>query len=217
MPRMLRPPCRALLIDLDGVLRRFDPAHGARVEVAHGLPAGLLAASAFAPERLRPAITGRVSHAAWMAGVAEAVAAVTGDPRSAQAAVAEWRANRGAVVPEALAAVREVRAAGVPVALATNATDILDTDLDLLGLASEVDVVVNSSTVGHAKPSPDFFAVCCESVGVEARQCLFVDDDDRNVRGARAAGLAAFRYTSPEDLRYLRPALAPGGGSLRSR
>jgi putative hydrolase of the HAD superfamily len=36
---------------------------------------------------------------------------------------------------------------------------------------------------------------------------LFVDDEDRNVRGAREAGLAAFRWTGPMDLPYVRAAL----------
>ena len=53
--------------------------------------------------------------------------------------------------------VREVRAAGLPVGLATNATDRLDADLARLGLVGEVDVVVNSSAIGVHKPAPEFF------------------------------------------------------------
>jgi putative hydrolase of the HAD superfamily len=34
-----------------------------------------------------------------------------------------------------------------------------------------------------------------------------VDDDDRVVRGARAAGLSAYRWTGPQHLTYLRKAL----------
>jgi len=36
---------------------------------------------------------------------------------------------------------------------------------------------------------------------------LFVDDDDRVVRGARAAGLSAYRWAGPEHLSYLRKVL----------
>jgi putative hydrolase of the HAD superfamily len=204
----MRDRCAALLLDLDGVLRRFDPARQRAVESAYGLPDGLLSDLAFAPERLRPAVLGEVTDAEWMAGVTDALAAATEDPDRAARAVAAWREYRGETVPEVLAAVRAVRQAGVPVALGTNATDRLAADLALLSLTDEVDAVVNSAELGHAKPSAEFFAAACERLGVPARLCLFVDDDDRNVRGARAAGLAAFRYTGPADLRYLPATLA---------
>lgn len=203
----MRPRPTALLIDLDGVLRRFDPTHTARIEKEYGLTAGLLPDTAFAPDRLRPVLLGRVTHADWMAGVADSVGTVLGDAAAGRRAVADWESYRGDVVAEVLAAVRAVRAAGVPVALGTNATDRLDDDLALLGLAGELDAVVNSSVIGHAKPSADFYATACRVLDVPAGHCLFVDDSDRKVRGARAAGLPAIRYTGPAELRYLRAML----------
>lgn len=62
-----RDRCSALLLDLDGVLRRFDPARVAAAERRHGLPAGTLMSAAFAAERLRPVLTGRARHEGWMA------------------------------------------------------------------------------------------------------------------------------------------------------
>ena len=39
------------------------------------------------------------------------------------------------------------------------------------------------------------------------RYCLLVDDAHRNVEGARRVGIAAFRWTGPGDLPYLKAAL----------
>jgi putative hydrolase of the HAD superfamily len=208
-----RDPCSALLIDLDGVLRRFDPARMVAVEKRYDLPPGALIKAAFTPDRLRPAITGEVSHESWMSGVAEAVtgelrAAGHADPESAGEAVADWSAYRGEVVPEALDFVRQVRARGVRVGLATNATDWLDADLTKLGLAGEFDAVLNSSVVGHSKPAREFFRAGCLELRTVPKRVLFIDDEDRNVRGARATGLAALRYTGPESLHYAEAALA---------
>jgi putative hydrolase of the HAD superfamily len=194
-----RPFAAGLLIDMDGVLRRWDPRVTASVEERYGLPAGTLRRTAFAPSRLVPAVTGKLRHADWMNGVAEAI----GEP----AAVAEWEEYRGEVEPEVLDFVREVRAAGIRVGLATNATDRLDADLALLGLTEELDEVVNSSIVGFAKPAASYFAAACAQLGVPPRECLFVDDSERFVNGARAAGLSAFRWTGTADLPYLRAAL----------
>jgi putative hydrolase of the HAD superfamily len=192
----------ALLVDLDGVLRRWDPEVPARIEAAHGLPAGSLTKTAMDWSRLRPAITGEVTHAGWMAGVAEAL----GAPR----AVAEWQEYRGEVDPDVLALVRDARAAGVPVAIATNATDHLDADLRALGLTDEVDAVVNSSVVGAHKPTREFFAAAATTLRTPPDRMLLVDDSDRFVRGARVAGLAAYRWNGPADLPYLRAALGLG-------
>lgn len=189
----------ALLVDLDGVLRRWDPEVPARIEAAYGLPAGALEKTAMDWSRLLPAITGAVSHADWVAGVAEAL--------EAPEAVAEWQRYRGEVDPDVLAFVREARAAGAPVAIGTNATDHLDADLAALGLAGEADAVVNSSVVGAHKPTREFFAAACQALGRTASQVLLVDDSDRSVRGARVAGLSAYRWNGPADLPYLRAAL----------
>jgi putative hydrolase of the HAD superfamily len=130
-----------------------------------------------------------------------------GDPAAAARAVAEWQVDRGTIDPQVLEFVGAVRAAGIPVGLATNATDRLDADLALHGLTDAFDVVVNSSVIGIHKPAPDFFARACEAIGTAPGWTLFVDDDDRAVRAARAAKLLAYRWTGPQGLPYLRAAL----------
>jgi putative hydrolase of the HAD superfamily len=192
-------------MDFDGVLRVWDPARVTAVEEKYGLPPGAVTETAFAWPRLRQALVGEVSHAEWMAGVARALADAVG-VEQAQQAVAEWQSYRGAVDTDVLALVREVRAAGLPVALATNATDLLPADLDALGLAGEFDAVINSSVLGTPKPTREFFAAACAAVSRPPDRCLLVDDDDRQVRGARVAGLPAYRWAGPEHLRYLRAA-----------
>lgn len=205
---MKRDRPRALLLDFDGVLRRFDEAHPTAVELQYGLPAGALLTTAFEGSRLRPVLVGEHTHAHWLAVIGTTLAESHDiDPAVAAGAVVQWQTDRGTVVPEVLSLVHELRAAGVPVGLATNATDLLTTDLDALGLVGAFDAVINSSAVGAHKPSPAFFAAACQAIGAPPAACLFVDDDDRNVRGARAAGLSAHRWAGPADLRYLRAAL----------
>jgi putative hydrolase of the HAD superfamily len=186
---MRRQPPRALLIDLDGVLRHFaNPP----------LPA------AFTWDLLRLAVTGEISHDEWMTLT---TAAMPGDPAEAAAAVESWQADRGTVDETVLAFVGEVRAAGIPVGLATNATDRLDADLALLGLTDAFDAVVNSSAIGIHKPAPEFFVRACAAVGTAPGWTMFVDDDDRVIRAARAAKLLGYRWTGPDGLPYLRAAL----------
>ena len=202
-----RPRAEALLLDFDGVLCRRDPARGAAVEERYGLPPGTVVATMMEWSRLLPAITGLTTRAEWFDGVAETLADRVGGPERARALLREFDAYRGEIDPVVLAFVRDVRAAGRPVALASNGTAELADDLVAFGVAGDFDAVVNSSAIGVHKPAPEFFRAACQAVGVPPRQCLFVDDTDRHVRGARAAGLSAYRYDPPDDLRYARAAL----------
>jgi putative hydrolase of the HAD superfamily len=201
---MAREHPRALLIDFDGVLRRWDPAPMVAAEVDHGLKPAALLETSMSWDIYRPAIAGELSDAEWMDLVAQRLPV---DPEQARAAVAQWQAYRGEADPEVLAFIREVRAAGVPVGLATNATDRLPGDLEALGLTGEVDVVISSSELKVHKPAKEFFERACVAIGVEPKYVLFVDDDDRVVRAARSAGLAAYRWTGPQHLPYLRKVL----------
>ena len=202
---MQRQPARAMLIDLDGVVRRWDPAIAASVEAEHALPAGALSETAFAWDLLRPAVAGEITDAEWMHLVATRLPLPA---NQAADAVVAWQNHRGTVDEEVLAFVREVRAAGRPVGLATNATDRLPADLEALGLAGEFDAIISSWDLKIHKPAPEFFARACEALDVEAPWVLLVDDDDRVIRGARAAKLLGFRWTGAQDLPYLRKALA---------
>ncbi|MFC7547616.1 HAD family hydrolase [Plantactinospora sp. GCM10030261] len=205
---MARDRATALLVDMDGVLRRWDPEVIAGVERRYGLPHDALLGTAMRWALLQPVITGQVTHADWMSTVVDALAVATGDLNRARAAVAEWERYRGEVDPDVLAFVRQVRASGLRVGLATNATDLLDADLERLGLTGELDAVVNSSVLGVHKPSRDYFQQACAAIGAPPKRVLFVDDSDRAVAGARAAGLSAYRWSGPTDLPYLRAALA---------
>jgi len=198
--RLEREPAKALLIDFDGVLRHYDLAVSTAVEAKYGLEHGSLLAAGMAPELYQPAMTGEWTRQEWL----DAIAAATGAPAEA---LTEWDAYRGYLDPEVLTFIREVRAAGVPVGLCTNATADLDRDLAIHGLGGEFDAVVNSSAIGVCKPHPDYYKAACVAVKTVFRYCLLVDDAHRNVEGARRVGIAAFRWTGPGDLPYLKAAL----------
>jgi putative hydrolase of the HAD superfamily len=185
-------PPRALLVDLDGVIRHFPAPHA--IEREARLPAGAILAAAFAPARLTPAITGLVSDEQWRAQVAGELQALY--PASdAAGAVRRW-SGTGQLDAAVLDLVRRARRRAL-IVLVTNATSRLGADLDVLGLTPELDVVVSSALIGVAKPSAAYFRRALELAGVAAAEALFVDDSERNVDAARALGIASLRFTDP--------------------
>jgi 2-haloacid dehalogenase len=51
------------------------------------------------------------------------------------------------------------------------------------------------------KPDPAIYEVLLSRHGLNASECLFIDDSLKNVRGAEAVGMKAHHFTSPEKLR----------------
>jgi putative hydrolase of the HAD superfamily len=196
----VREPAKALLIDLDGVLRQYDVSVNALIEDRHLLEPGAIFQAAMAPDRYRRVVTGEWTRAEWLADVGSALGLTPAE-------VAELAAYRGYVDREVLEFVREVRAAGVPVGLCSNAPRDLGDDLAQLGIAEDFDAVVNSSDLGYAKPQPEYFQAACVLVKTVPRYCLLVDDSMRNVEGARRVGIAAFRWSGHGDIPYLKAAL----------
>jgi len=103
--------------------------------------------------------------------------------------------------PDALPALRTLRARGVRTGLITNWDPSARQLLAGWQLAAYLDPVVISSEVGWEKPDPRIFQLALEWAGVPPHQALYVGDnywDD--VLGARSAGLEAVLLDrSPES------------------
>ena len=193
---------QSLLLDLDGVVRVWDPAYDAALERRHGLPPGALAYAVFGPgSALADAVTGRISDEEWRTRAARVIADDHGP--SAAAVVEAWSESAGGVDEAVLAVVRRARAAGWRVGLLTNATTRLRGDLARLGLDAEVDVVVSSAELGVAKPDPRAFLEACRLLGAAPAEVVFVDDSHTNVAAAAAVGLDAHLHQDAAALAAL--------------
>lgn len=182
----------AVLCDIDGVLRRHLPM--TTYDAQFGVPAGTLAAAAFTPDLLLPAITGRCTDEEWRVRIAESLGA------DGPAMVTAWSVSAGEVVEEVRAILSDVRRTA-PVLLVSNATSRLESDLERLGLLDAVDGIVNSSRVGYAKPKAEIYRHAAKLAGADVEACLFVDDTLPNVQAALAIGMAGHHYQSPDGLR----------------
>lgn len=63
------------------------------------------------------------------------------------------------------------------------------------------DVRVWSYQLGVAKPDAAIYTHTLQQVGVEAGEALFIDDKAENIEAARAVGMRAVQFTTPEKLR----------------
>lgn len=190
---------RALLIDLDGVIRLWRSQEDPAAEASFGFPPGSVRRVAFAPERLQPVITGQICDEVWRSQIRDQLA-LEFPEADAAAAVAWWSSPYGEVDSTVLELMGDCRSRAA-VVLITNATSRLPDDLRRLGLDGAFDHVVNSSVVGAAKPDPAIFRAALAAAGAAVTEALFVDDTLGHVEAARRLGIAGHHYRGPEALR----------------
>ena len=200
---MANPDIAAVLFDFGGVILSSPFEAFARYEEANDLPEGLL-------RRLNAT---NPDTNAWAAlersevdldGFAvrfEAEAAAAGHAVDARA-VLELLA--GEVRPAMVAALRAIRAAGIPLALLTNnfvSRD--DADLpprpEVAEALSLFDHVIESSREGVRKPDPAAYELVLDRLGVEAHQVVFLDDLGINLKPAKALGMTTIKVIDPDE------------------
>ncbi len=94
--------------------------------------------------------------------------------------------------PEALAAIRKVKAAGLVAGVVSNSNGSARALLDEAGLGDALDFIIDSAVVGVEKPDPKIFHLGLERAGVAAHEAVYIGDlYSVDVLGSRAAGLGA--------------------------
>jgi epoxide hydrolase-like predicted phosphatase len=96
-----------------------------------------------------------------------------------------------------LAAVQRARDQGVRTGLISNSWGTRRYDRELL--ARLFDGVVISGEVGIRKPSSKIYEMAAERIGLEPRECVFVDDLPFNLKPAAELGMATVHHSSTPD------------------
>lgn len=189
---------KAVLTDLDGVVRRWDPGIFIQAETAAGLPRDALPNTAFEPDLLLRATTGRISDENWRREV-EVRLQQQFPAADAGEAVRLWSLSPGEIDSDVLDLLQRCRT-HCSLVLISNATTRLESDLKRLGIDRAFDRIVNSSSIGHVKPHPEIFGAALDLLGIHANEALFIDDRAENVAAAARIGMAGHHFTTFECL-----------------
>ena len=200
---------RAVVSDLDGVLRIFAPSLWADLDEVAGTPEGTAFRAILGNPFLDEVVRGRGTHHQWRERSASALVAVGSSPQAADAAITAWLASPGRIDQAVLEQLDSLRAAGLGVFVLTNGTDRVPEELDELGMTPFLGparrFLLNTADLGAAKPDQEAFARAQlrieQELGASLRpdQIAFLDDSARHVRGAVRFGWHAVLHRgSPE-------------------
>lgn len=207
---------RALVLDFGGVVSRTMFETHRQTELALGLSPGKLTwMGPFAPQSdplwsamqhheiterdywLRRTVeTGKLIGENWTR-IEEFVRAARGaDPQSI-------------VRPEALAAIGAAKRDGCKLAILSNELDLFyGKDFrSRLPLLMDFDVIVDATYTAILKPDSRAYQSVCDSLDIAPRDCVFVDDQLRNVEGAQAIGMVAVHFDVTNPSHSYRQAL----------
>lgn len=94
------------------------------------------------------------------------------------------------VLPEICALLREAKAAGLKLAVASvskNAPRVLER----IGLTDYFDIVADAAKIKRSKPDPEIFVTCAEQLQVDPRCCIGLEDSQAGIEGILDAGMFA--------------------------
>lgn len=134
--------------------------------------------------------------------VCERLGHVPDAPSVQHAAVRRLELERafGEPRPEAVDVLRTLRADGLRVGVISDCSAELPVYWRGLPIAELVDATVFSFVTGHRKPAPENYLLCCERLGVEPADCLYVGDGGSDeLAGARRVGMRAVHLAVPEE------------------
>ena len=201
---------QAVVFDFGGVLTQGEASHSRLQEFDDllGWPGGTLRLRLFAGEAWELASTGAISpEEHWDRVGADLESRLPPDFRCFRSdPFAHEQINRDAVE-----LVRRL-SDECRLALCSNALPGLADYLQQSQLAALFDVIVISALVGLRKPDPRIYHVTAGRLGLPLDACLLVDDKERNVLAAQAAGMPAVVFESAAGLEASLPALLQNGG-----
>ncbi len=207
----------ALILDFGGVVSRTLFETHDITEAALGLPVGTLTwRGPFDPagDSLWQAMQAdEISERDyWMTRTRETGALIGRDwTQMAQFVQAARGAEPARVIrAEAIDAIERASAAGKKLAILSNELDLFyGADFrQKLPLLETFDVISDATYSGILKPDPRAYQACLDELGLSAVDCVFVDDQQRNIAGAEALGLATVHFDVREPAHGYAEALA---------
>jgi putative hydrolase of the HAD superfamily len=195
---------QAVIWDFGGVITSSPFEAFNRYEVAKGLPENFI----------RSINSTNPDDNAWALFERSEIDAAQFDTAFLQEAEARGHSVRGADVlallagdvrPEMVAVLDRLKADGYRIACITNNVKTgsgagmarnVEKAEEIQQVLARFEHVIESSVVGVRKPDPAIYLMACDKLGVEPRDCIFLDDLGINLKPARALGMATIKVAA---------------------
>ncbi|MCC5618912.1 HAD family phosphatase [Nostoc sp. CHAB 5836] len=186
-----------VVFDVGNVLIEWSPEHLYRKLIPDAAERARFLAEICTPDWNLEQDRGR----SWADAVAERIALFPQYAALIRAFDERWQETVPGEVPGSVALLEALRAADVPLYAITNfsAQKFAESRIRFPFLDRFRDVVV-SAEERLLKPDPAIYHLLLDRNGLDAARCLFIDDSEKNVRGAEAVGMRAHHFRDATTL-----------------
>jgi 2-haloacid dehalogenase len=192
-------PRPTIVFDLGGVLIDWNPRH--------------LYRKLFADDAAMEWFLAEVCHSAWneeqdrgrsFAAAIEEAAARHPEHRSMIAAYFErWDEMIAGPIEGTVTILDELKGAGYELHALTNwSAETFPFARDGFAFLDWFETILVSGDVGLIKPDPAIFELLLERIGRTATECIYIDDNPKNVAAAAALGFDAIAFADSGHLRH---------------
>jgi len=131
----------------------------------------------------------------WNEAIEETVRAHPAYEAQIRAFRSRWHEMLAGVIEPNVRLLEGFKARGVPVYAITNfAGDTFAEAQERFPFLKSFDGIVCSAHEKVCKPDPEIFFILLQRYGLEAGDCVFIDDSDKNIAQARALGFRTIHY-----------------------
>ncbi|MHA1905192.1 MAG: HAD family hydrolase [Candidatus Thorarchaeota archaeon] len=189
---------RALVLDMDGVIRHVDLEASEDASQAIGFSYNELMEILWYSEIGNQLLIGKVSRDKWWKGVVKLDKRLEGLSQDViwygvfREEYLDW---------ELINFVTSIKEDFVTAILTNCDIESKIQILEEIGPNHPFDHIVSSSDLGAIKPDEDAFFGLFQVIGVRADECIFFDDSPRNIDAALKIGMEAFLYRGLEHLK----------------
>ena len=197
MPQL--PPARltTVVFDVGTVLLDWDPRHLYRKIFADPTEMEWFLANVCTPAWNMAQDKGR----AWPKAEAEAITRHPGYAPQIRAFRARWHEMIAGSIAGTVAILDKLAAAGVPLYAITNfASDTFREARAKFEFFDHFGGAAVSGDLHILKPDPAIYHSLARNCGLDLTRCVFIDDVEQNVTGARAVGMTAIHFINPKQL-----------------
>ncbi len=90
--------------------------------------------------------------------------------------------------------VEQVKAKGIGVFVLSNVSRYFAEHAEEIPILKLAEKCIYSAVCGYTKPNADMFAYACQTCGILPEETLFIDDSEKNIKGAEAFGIKGYLF-----------------------
>ena len=100
-------------------------------------------------------------------------------------------------------ALKRLKDDGYKLAVCSNSIrKTIETLMELSSLSHNLDIIISNQDVENGKPNPEMYLKAMNNLGVEASECLILEDNPHGIEAAVASGGHLLKVGLPQEVTY---------------